>query len=246
MISVIIPTLNAGASLAATLTALVPAVVEGIVREVIIADGGSRDRTLDIADNAGVVVVKSAPGRGVQLRAGADAARFPWLLFLHADTVLEPGWEREAAIFCERVTSDEAGRRAAVFRFALDDPRIAARAVETGVAFRTNSLSLPYGDQGLLISRSLYDAIGGYPASPIMEDVAIIRRLGRARLHVLRSKAITSATRYRERGYLRRVLRNQACLALYFAGAPLPAIERIYAHRPRHQAPHDDVVRSKT
>ena len=108
MISVVIPTFNAAPTLVHTLAALVPAVVEGIVQEAIVADGGSTDDTLVIADAAGTHLVQAPRGRGTQLDAGAGMARGDWLLFLHADTVLEPGWAEEAQSFIDRV---EAGRR---------------------------------------------------------------------------------------------------------------------------------------
>jgi rSAM/selenodomain-associated transferase 2 len=228
MISVIIPTLDAEASLGAALSALLPAVVDGIVREVIVVDGGSRDRTLKIADQAGVVTVTTARGRGVQLAAGAARARFPWLLFLHADTVLEPGWEREAGVFIDRVETERRAPAAAAFRFALDDTGLAPRCLEALVRLRCFLSRLPYGDQGLLIPRPLYLEVGGYLPVPIMEDVAIVRRLGRSRLVLLRSRAVSSAARYRGEGYVRRVLRNQACLALYAAGVPVERIARLY------------------
>jgi rSAM/selenodomain-associated transferase 2 len=229
MISVIIPTLDAEATLGASLSALLPAVVDGIVREVIVTDGGSRDRTLKIADQAGVVLLTASAGRGAQLAAGAARARFPWLLFLHADTVLEPGWEREAGAFIDRVETERRPPAAAAFRFALDDTGLAPRCLEALVRLRCLALGLPYGDQGLLIPRALYVDIGGYEPLPIMEDVAIARRLGRSRIALLRSRGITSAARYRGDGYGRRVLRNQMCLALYFAGVPVARIARLYA-----------------
>jgi len=228
MISVIIPTLNAEAGLAACMSALVPATVDGLVREVIIVDGGSTDRTLLIADQAGARIVKSAPGRGLQLQTGFKAARFDWLLFLHADTVLETGWEREVGVFVERV---EVGRRpesGAVFRFALDDLGFMPRLVEWGVTLRTLVLRLPYGDQGLVIPRRLYDEIGGFRDLPLMEDVDIVRRLGRSRTVVLRATAVTSAVRYRRDGYLRRIGRNLACLTLYYLRIPPRMIAKIY------------------
>ena len=95
MITVVIPTLNAEQSLAATLSSLVPAVVDGVVRQVIIVDGGSSDRTLKIAEDSGADIVRASKGRGQQLAAGARQAKLNWLLFLHADTILDAGWERE-------------------------------------------------------------------------------------------------------------------------------------------------------
>lgn len=228
MITVVIPTLNAESGLAAALTALVPASVEGLVREVIVVDGGSTDRTLEIADQAGTTLVRSAPGRGQQLEAGAKAARMPWLLFLHADTVLEPGWEREAAAFIQRVEIGQRTEAAAAFRFALDDLGVKPRLIEWGVAVRCTLARLPYGDQGLLIPRRLYQTVGGFRPLPVMEDVDLIRRLGRSRTIILRARAVTSAVRYRGEGYVRRVLRNSACLALYYCRVPTGVIARIY------------------
>lgn len=234
MLSVVIPTLNAEASLAATLTALVPGVVDGLVREVIIVDGGSSDRTLHLAEGSGADIVKSAPGRGTQLATGASRARFPWMLFLHADTQLEPGWEREVAAFIERVDSGRRLPTAAAFSFALDDVGFAPRVLETLVRWRSLVLRLPYGDQGLLIPRSLYAEVGGYRPLPLMEDVDIVRRLGRRRMTLLRTRGVTSAVRYRQDGYLRRMLRNQACLWMYFLRVPVGRIAQLYA--PRQQA----------
>ena len=171
MITVIIPTLNAEATLAPTLAALVPAAVDGLVREVIVVDGGSSDRTTEIVDNAGANLVQGGAGRGQQLAAGATRARFPWLLFLHADTVLMPGWEREASIFMDRVDREEQPLAAAAFRFALDDEGVRPRLLEQLVALRCAALRLPYGDQGLLIPKRLYDAVGGYRPLALMEDV---------------------------------------------------------------------------
>jgi len=228
MITVVVPTLNAEAGLAASLSSLIPAVVEGIVREVIIVDGGSSDRTRDIAESSGADIVTSRPGRGAQLLAGARRAKFPWLLFLHADTVLSPGWEREAAAFIERVDSGTRDCAAAAFGFALDDAGIAPRLVEAMVRLRCMLFRLPYGDQGLLISRRLYDDIGGHRPLDLMEDVDIARRLRRSKMIMLRSQAITSAQRYRRDGYLKRILRNQLCLAMFFLRVPVDRIARIY------------------
>ena len=228
MITVVIPSLDAEQRLAATMAALIPATVAGLVRQVIVADGGSGDRTLAIADQAGAEIVRGATGRGSQLAAGARAARFPWLLFLHADTELAPGWEREAETFMDRVDGGQRPACAAAFRFRLDDIGAKPRVLEALVALRCSLLRLPYGDQGLLIPRRLYDAIGGYGPMPLMEDVDIVRRLGRRRIVILRSQALTSAERYRHDGYAARAMRNGLCLTLHLMHAPPRIIRRIY------------------
>jgi rSAM/selenodomain-associated transferase 2 len=228
MISVIIPTLNADAGLAQTLAALVPGALDGLIREVIVVDGGSRDRTAEIADEAGVTLVTRGGGRGCQLAAGAARARFPWLLFLHADTVLDPGWQREATAFMEAIDTGKRPPAAAAFRFALDDAGLRPRLLERLVALRCTLLRLPYGDQGLLMPKALYGDIGGYPAHPLMEDVGLVLRLGRRRVSLLRTRAVTSAVRYRRDGYARRSLRNLACLTLFFLRAPHRLIARVY------------------
>jgi rSAM/selenodomain-associated transferase 2 len=228
MISVVIPTLNAEASLAQSLAALVPAAVDGLITEVIVVDAGSTDRTAAIAEEAGAVLITSRGGRGPQLRAGADRSRCPWLLFLHADTQLEDGWEHEAIAFMEAVDRGKRPPAAAAFRFALDDAGFTPRLLEGLVAARCALLSLPFGDQGLLLPRSLYAEVGGFAPIELMEDVAMARRLGRRRIVLLRARAVTSPMRYRRDGFLRRSLRNQLCLALYFLGVPPRTIGRIY------------------
>ena len=185
MISVIIPTLNAERTLGPTLAALVPAVVDGLVQEAILVDGGSTDETCLIADAAGTHLITAPRGRGSQLDAGAAAARGDWLLFLHADTVLEPSWADEAKGFIERVESGRRRQAAAFFRFALDDDDgTMPRLIEKMVSLRCFLLALPYGDQGLLISRKLYNRLGGFRPIPLMEDVDLVRRLKRSEIVV--------------------------------------------------------------
>lgn len=228
MISVVIPTLNADVHLARTLTALVPAAIDGVVREVVVADGGSSDRTHHVAEAAGAVFISVEPGRGQQLAAGARAAKSDWLLFLHADTVLQAGWEEEAV---ELIRSIELGGRpdtAAVFRFGLDDRGLWAGYLKFMVGLRCLVFGMPYGDQGLLISRRLYDEVGGYRPMALMEDVDMIGRLGRRRVRFLRALAVTSARRYRADGYLRRTLRNLSCLGLYYLRVPPDVLARLY------------------
>jgi rSAM/selenodomain-associated transferase 2 len=228
MISVVIPTLNAEADLARTLTALVPAAVDGLVRDVVIADGGSVDATAKIAEEAGAKFVEARRGRGVQLAEGARHAKGDWLLFLHADTVLQPGWEREAFALMSAVERGARGETAAAFGFTLDDNGLWSAFLKQAVRLRCALLRLPYGDQGLLISRRLYDELGGYKPIELMEDVDIVRRLGRRRIAFLRAHAVTSARRYRAEGYMRRMLRNLTCLCLYYLRVPPQVIARLY------------------
>ena len=222
-VSAIIPTLNAAASLPATLEAL-----RGQVAEIIIADGGSSDGTVELAQGAGASVISAPRGRGPQLRAAAEAATQPWLLALHADTRPGQGWQDAVAGF---ISQPENMIKAAHFRFALDDAAPEARRLEAMVAWRCHWLGLPYGDQGLLIARDFYQALGGYEPVPLMEDVALIRRIGRKRLRALPADFITSAEKWQRDGWYARSARNLFCLSLWFAGVSPERIAQVYTRR---------------
>jgi rSAM/selenodomain-associated transferase 2 len=224
-LSVVIPTLDAARGLPATLAALDPAWARGLLGEIIIADGGSGDGTVAIAAAAGARVVRSPRGRGAQLAAGAAVARGEWLLFLHADTRLDPSWCDAVERF---IANPASSARAGYFAYRLDDDAAAARRLERMVAWRARVLGLPYGDQGLLVTRDFYRRLGGFPPLALMEDVALARRIGRRNLVALDAAALTSAARYRRDGYAPRMLRNVFCLSLYFAGAPPRLIARLY------------------
>lgn len=220
-LSIVIPTLNAASTLSATLARL----RQDPVGEIIVADGGSTDGTNAIASVGGAHVISTQPGRGNQLAVGALAATGAWLLFLHADCIPEPGW---AEVVARVMRSPEGESRAGYFDFALDDQNPSARRLERIVALRCRVLALPYGDQGLLISRALYNSVGGFAPVPLMEDVELVRRLGRRRLMRLGFRCVSSAARYRRDGYWRRPLRNLFCLSLYFAGVAHTRIAKIY------------------
>ena len=226
-ISVVIPTFNAARGLSATLAALEPA-RETLPHEIIVVDGGSTDGTPDLARTAGAWVLTAPRGRGQQLGAGIAAARAGWLLLLHADTRLDPGW-REAALEHMRDHPGAAG----YFRFALDSPDPHARRLERLVAWRCRVLGLPYGDQGLLIHRDTLAAVGGVRALPLMEDVDLIRRLRsrRSSIRLLDARAVTSAGKWERDGWYRRSARNLLCLSLWFLGVPPSRIARLYETR---------------
>ncbi len=222
-VDIVIPTLNAGSTLGRTLAALPdhPALTFSTT----VCDGGSDDNTVAIARQAGATVVTAPAGRGGQLATGAAAGDAPWLLFLHADTRLDVGAGETIARF---VSSPDHADRAGYFRLRFDTVEPAARRVERLAAWRCRVLALPYGDQGLLISRAHYERLGGFSVLPLMEDVDFVRRIGRSNLVALNANAVTSATRYQRDGWLLRPLRNLTCLSLYLAGVPPQTLRRLY------------------
>lgn len=223
-IDVVIPTLNAAARLNRTLAAL-QAPDHRVDLSITVSDGGSSDDSVAIARGAGATVVTGVANRGAQLAAGAAIGDGQWLLFLHADTVPGNGWARAVTGFTSRPANvGKAGYLR--LRFDTSDPR--ARRIERLVRWRSSALGLPYGDQGLLIARTLYEYLGGYRPMALMEDVDLVRRIGRKNLVPLDVDAVTSPQRYERDGWLARPLRNLSCLTLFFIGFPTPLIRRLY------------------
>jgi rSAM/selenodomain-associated transferase 2 len=222
MLSIVIPTLNDRQRLGPTLECV--NAYEG-PKEIIVSDGGSDDQTFSITAQSGGKFYMSPKGRGEQLAAGAHKAIGDWLLFLHADTKLGPGWTVAVNRFME---NPDNRFRVGYFTFTLDDLSEQARRLERIVHWRCQKLSLPYGDQGLLISRPMYDSIGGYSPIPLMEDIDIIQRISNHRLENLPALAITSATKFKKDGYILRPLRNLLCLCLFFIGVPSKIIVNFY------------------
>ncbi|MBE1297101.1 TIGR04283 family arsenosugar biosynthesis glycosyltransferase [Phycobacter azelaicus] len=224
-ISVVIPTVNSAYELPGCLEALMEGLSAGLIRELIVTDGGSADQTCLIADEAGAEVVSGAPSRGGQLQRGCKAARGEWLLILHADTRLSQGWSEVVE------THIEAGRgRPAHFRLAFRAAGAGALWVAGWANMRSRLFGLPYGDQGLLIRRSDYEAAGGYPDQPLMEDVALVRRL--KGLVALSALANTSANRYLRQGWLRRGAANLFILARYACGTSPEKLAKAYRKAP--------------
>jgi len=186
MLNVIIATRESERALVPTLTALVPGVTAGLLSEVVVADGGSSDATAEVADIAGCRFVTSAEPLGTRLKAVAASTRAPWLMFLRAGTVLDPGWVGIVDRFMEKSDLMQ-GARAAVFRPQMEDvmrPGLGA----VLAALRASFAGAPKPEQGLVIARTFYDEVGGHP--PHEEaDALLLRRLGRRRIAMLAAQA---------------------------------------------------------
>jgi rSAM/selenodomain-associated transferase 2 len=222
-ITVIIPTLDAEATLNRCLMSLLPGVEAGLIRELIVCDGGSADGTVALAKAWGAKVLVTTASRGGQLARGCDAAAGEWLLVLHADTGLAADWVGAAA---EHIGGNTAGW----FRLAFERGGVAGRLVAGWANLRSRLFQLPYGDQGLLLPAALYRSVGGYPDQPLMEDVALARAL-RGRLRMIDTVAVTSPARYRREGWSRRGARNLWLLLRYLMGADPARLASRYQRR---------------
>ncbi len=212
LISVIVPTLNEGASIADT----VRSAALGFHVEVVVADGGGSDDTRERAGAAGARVVRGDPGRGRQLNAGASAASGEILLFLHADTKLPPGW---AARIRHAMTAPDIVGGAFRLSFGDASPRLAR--VARWANIRAERTGILYGDQGIFVRMSAFRDLGGFPAEPLMEDLAFVRALRRTGRFVLLPDAVeTSGRRYERNGVLKTCLLHQILLAAWLLGVP--------------------------
>jgi glycosyltransferase involved in cell wall biosynthesis len=188
MFSVIIATHESERTLVPTLAALVAGATAGLLGEVIVADANSRDATTEIADIAGCRIINSSEPLGARLKTAAASTRTPWLLFLRAGCVPEPGWITAAEAFMQATDMLDGATRAAVFR-----PPAAADLLRPGLSELIALLRVALGggakpEQGLLIARRFYDAVGGHPAQADAE-AALLRKLGRRRIAMLPSGA---------------------------------------------------------
>ena len=210
-VSVVIPALNEAAYLARAINSVQP---NDDSIEVIVVDGGSSDQTTTIAAQRGALVVPSKPGRGLQMNAGAAAARGRILLFLHADSVLPDGYR--AMVVDALAGSDVA---LAAFRLNIEPGTPALRRVARLANFRARRLHLPYGDQAFAVRASVFRRMNGFREWPLMEDFEFVRRAGRVgRVEILDAVVHTSGRRWLSCGVLRTTLAHQACIAGYLCG----------------------------
>ena len=226
LVTIVIPVLHDTAAL----TTLLPALSADALVQLVVVDGGAEHGAAWDALHAHYPAVEwigAARGRAVQMNAGAARARGRWIVFLHADTQLEAGW-----LEFVRTLNDRPSVVGGSFRFALDSNARWARWIERGVWLRVRLFNLPYGDQALFVRRDVFDALNGYKAMPLMEDVEFIRRLRRhGRLEHADVTALTSARRWERDGWLLRTVENVTLLLLFLAGCPAEWLARRYYRR---------------
>ena len=195
--------------------------------EIIIVDGGSRDRTALTGHLAGATVLHAhPPGRGQQLCLGVEHSGGDWLLVLHADSRIPASWtERVKAVMAMAGSA----RQAWCFDFRVDERRPMLRLLELAVMVRSGWLQRPYGDQGLLIHRQLYEAVGGYRPLSLMEDLDLIERLGKKTLiRSLDCPLVTSARRWDQKNVLAQAWRNAMLRRFWRRGATPEQLMKIY------------------
>ena len=239
-LSVVIAARNEAGALPSLLADLAP--WNGQLLEVVVVDGASGDGTARLARLAGARVLSSAPCRGAQLAAGVAATDGTWLLLLHADARLPRGWQGLVAMAMEC-----GPQRAWAFRLAVDEPGPALRLVEALVTLRSRWRRLPYGDQGLLVSRPLLRAAGGISAIPLMEDLDLVLRLRRlGAIGLLPGSLRVSGRRWRRLGVLGTALANARLRRAWRQGTPPELLAQHYyrgALEPSGQGAYQKVQR---
>ncbi|WP_414751998.1 TIGR04283 family arsenosugar biosynthesis glycosyltransferase [Anabaena sp. CCY 9910] len=209
-VSIIIPTLNEADNIQQTIATTQPSVNI----EVIVVDGGSQDDTVAIAQSFGVKVISSSPGRAIQMNTGAALAAGEILLFLHADTRLPVGFDEMI-----RAALQQPGVVAGAFALRIDADLAGLRWVEKGVYWRSRFLQMPYGDQAIFLTKSIFEEVGGFPELPIMEDFELIRRLKSVgKITLIPVSVATSARRWLQRGVFKTTLINQVVIIAYLLG----------------------------
>lgn len=217
-ISVVIPAINEESSIAAAIRSAREAGAD----DVIVSDGGSNDGTAQVAGASGATkVIRSLPGRGIQLNSGAVFAEKTFVLFLHADNRLDAS--------CLQQICDQPDLVWGAFRQRIESPRPAFRAIEWGNAMRVRYRRMPFGDQAIFVRRDIYKEQGGFAEVPLMEDVDFSKRMRQiARPHLLAGPVLISPRRWQQTGVYRQTLRNWSIQIAYAMGASPENLKKRY------------------
>ena len=222
-ITLVIPTYNAEKTIHKTLDN-----VSEMFHKIIIVDANSKDLTKKICDKFAIQFFTSKKNRGLQLNIGGENSDTDWIFFLHADSILDSDAINEINKF---ISNAKNNYKAAALKLNFNQKNIYSYLLSKIVFFRSKYLKLPYGDQGLLISKAFYKKIGGFKPLPIMEDVEIVKNIGFKNIILLDSYITTDSIRYKDQGWLFRPLINLYCLSLYFLGFNINLINKIYQRK---------------
>ena len=220
-ISIIIPVLNEAEIIQETIKRLQ---VNSDV-EIIVVDGGSKDKTVEIVKQSNIkLVISKQAGRSNQMNYGAAIAKGDILLFLHADTQLPPNYPQLI-----KQTLSQPNVIAGAFELAIDSPQKSLRVIETLVNWRSRFLSLPYGDQALFLKQKTFSKVGGFPNLPIMEDFELIEKLKhQGKIALVAAKVITSPRRWQKLGVFKTTAINQLIILGYYLGIPPIKLQQFY------------------
>lgn len=220
LISVIIPVLNEESSIGVLLETL--SRISGI--EVIVVDGGSSDRTVEIASTYARVVC-APQGRARQMNAGAHGSSGDIVLFLHADTRLPSGFRD--VVICGLSCGYIGGR----FDIRLDNDALIYRVISFLINFRSRLTGIATGDQAIFVYRSTWEHMGGFADIPLMEDLEFMRRLKReGRIFCARARVVTSARRWQKTGIIKTILLMWGLKTLFYFGVSPERLSKVYAH----------------
>ena len=221
VLSIVMPALNEAAGIAPLLMALQPLRARGV--EIVLADGGSTDGTVQQAAPWVDAVVAPGRGRAVQMNAGAAAASADRLLFLHADTRLPPLADVQV------VQALAAGACWGRFDVRIDGRPPMLRVVAALMNLRSRLSGIATGDQAIFVSRAAFVQVGGYPVQPLMEDIELSRRLKRlGRPACLRTQVCTSGRRWEQRGVWRTIFLMWWLRWRYWRGEPAARLAQAY------------------
>lgn len=221
-LSIIMPVLNEADALPAILAALQPLRAQGV--EVVVVDGESQDDTLALAKPLADHVLTSLPGRARQMNLGAAHARADALLFLHADTRLPP---EALSLITQALATRPWGR----FDIRLEGQSHWLPVISTMINLRSRLTGIATGDQALFIRRGAFEAVGGFPDQPLMEDIDITRRLKRlSRPACLRAQVVSSGRRWDQNGAWRTIVLMWRLRYRYWRGVDAEALAKAYRH----------------